>query len=100
MKKKMTKREYNKELTILEAKLAEVRAELEKEKLVIRELIATGANCDNSIELVKAGEKANKLVDKKCEITEAIQVLEIAYSRRDWSYCDYVLNELVGLNID
>lgn len=36
MTKKMTKREYNKELTILEAKLAEVRAELEKEKLVIR----------------------------------------------------------------
>ena len=100
MTKKMTKREYNKELTILEAKLAEVRAELEKEKLVIRELITTGANCDNSIELVKAGERANKLVDKKCEITEAIQVLEIAYSRRDWSYCDYVLNELVGLNID
>ena len=103
---KLTKREYNKSKTALQQQLQEVENKLSIiDNWSNTSKFYTNYSWKTATEQQKKtldiiGEYWNGLHDKKDNIENDLHNLEIEYSKRNWSYSDYMFNELVMNNVD
>jgi Skp family chaperone for outer membrane proteins len=88
--KKLTKKEYRKEVARITAEIESVKTEMVS--------IEAKFEADNAEQA--DGDKWNSLSDKVWELEQELKFLEQRWSRRNWTAADYALNELVTQNID
>ena len=90
--KKLTKREYTKQMDVLVFQKGVAAGYVQK-------LIDNIENLNRPL-TIEEGDKINALHDKVYDLQQKIEQLDFAFSTRNWNSSDWTLRDLITSNID
>lgn len=96
MSKKITKRQYTKQMTELQAELDAVTTEWETKS----DFLYQNSKTLSRDEINTINDELNALQDKEFELKDAIKWLQYDWDHRNWTAAEWNMHELVFQNID